>query len=221
MPLNIKDGLSPPVAGFTEGHGDHKPGLAPPKVSDLIDLQRLYDVMRKQGGYLPFQIPSTFGSVQQLNKQHTDKTQLKKQPFYHYPYSNQENWHEKHGLAVPLYVVTGVKPMPERTVKVTGQKHGHVNQTVLQLNAKRSKQNYQHYQRTTMKEEQNERESRGNVVYHTPFYGQENHGHQHTEYKLNPSQYQGYNGIRGVTVSTARPPLTSAHLEQIKEQAFD
>jgi len=98
-----------------------KPSTAP-KLKDLLDLQKLYQVMQKHGeaytnGSAYFYSPSPNTGLEAMPKQqpaklHTPQKSLNKMPFYYYPYQGDTNIqavNENEGA--PLYVVTGANSM--------------------------------------------------------------------------------------------------------------
>ena len=117
----------PPVhiEGFrlnaTQTHSNTKPSSAP-RLKDLLDLQRLYQVMQKHGeaytnGSAYFYSPSPNTGLEAMPKQqaaklHPPQQSINKLPFYYYPYQGDTNIqavNEKEGS--PLYVVTGATSM--------------------------------------------------------------------------------------------------------------
>lgn len=93
------------------GQTNMKPSTAP-KLKDIVDLQRLYNVMQKHGeaytnGSTYFYSPTPNVGLDGMNKHQLSK-HANKVPFYYYPYHGDTNIqavNEKEGS--PLYVVTG------------------------------------------------------------------------------------------------------------------
>ena len=136
VPINHVDGLTPPrpavqIEGYrlnsVHGNTTTKPSTAP-KLKDLIDLQKMYNVMKKHGeaytnGSAYFYSPTPNVGLDGNTKQQTTKN-TSKIPFYYYPYQGDTNiqaLNENEGA--PLYVVTGANSM------ATSRNLGHVQHT--------------------------------------------------------------------------------------------
>jgi len=109
-----------------------------PKVKDLMDLQRLYRVMKKHGdayvdggvGYVysasPINASATLhepSSRQALHRRHANQKSLHKQPYYYYPYQvdGPADFNPADHLHSPLYLVTNADAL---NAKRHGNHHG-------------------------------------------------------------------------------------------------
>lgn len=178
--VNPIDGLSPinrPLEFLRTSQTD----TILPSVSDLVDLNGLYDAMRLHRHQGIKAANSTIGSLQILQQQHLDRILLKKQPFYYNPFHNQRSTIAATDPSVPLYVVTAAK-----AVHKPDEKRLHSsNQKQLETGALVEKK----------------------IFHNTPFpeYGKQN-GNR-TSNNSNNYETVGYSGIRGVTVSTSAQPI--------------
>lgn len=202
--VNTLDGLSP-----ANDRLDNLllTGPPPPKVADLIDLQRLYDVMRKHGqsfANLPFSLNSPLGDYTQAGLlSNKERDQLKKQAFYHYPYPYQ-NAKSIKNMGMPLYVVTGAKALGTTHLKT---------QKLQQKPAESIKKPFSHPEHAKMYYNHTPRNirSKNDIAITMPYVSSPI---KKTVVVQKGSEGEQYEGIRSVTVSMMKNPQA---LERITE----
>lgn len=158
-----------------------------PSVSDLVDVNGLYEAMRtnRQPGLKATH--STLGSLQILQRQHLDRILLKKQPLYYNPFHNQKSHLLAPEPAVPLYVVTAAKAVHKPSEKQATQRPN--------LGQKQTRPGTESgtFQRK--------------IFHSTPF---PEYGKDKRTAVVEDHETVGYSGIRGITVSTAVQPIPVA-----------
>lgn len=181
--VNPTDGLSPvkkPLEFLRASQSD----TLLPSVSDLVDLNGLYDAMKLQRHQGIKVSNSSIGSLQILQRQHLDRILLKKQPFYYNPFHNQRSHITATDPSVPLYVVTAAK-------------------AVHKPDEKRLHSSYQSHKQVdagTMVEKK--------IFHNSPFPEHEKQNGVRSSNAFGEYETVGYSGIRGVTVSTSAQPIS-------------
>ncbi|XP_077966586.1 uncharacterized protein LOC120343568 [Styela clava] len=203
IPMNQADGLSPLLDQGDERQRNSK--LPLPKVSDLVDLQRLYEAVRQQNGTAPFYVPtSSIEGIKDLQRKHFHKAQLKRQPFYHYPYPYQNVNNLKQDDGIPLYIVTSAATKVHKPMKFNPKSN-----TTESMSWK-----YNYNKGKEKPPVPPPKKEEINLVYNSPFHDKQIKNDQNNQNSIATDKYKGYTGVRGVIVSMSTP---SKPLQQIEE----